>query len=91
MLDGRFNAFAARDDEWIVIGFKHRNPGMSFREIAYALIDGDLAYLSPSTVYKILKKHDLITPWNRTAWALPVPNVQRGPTKGGSRTSCTSG
>lgn len=46
---------------------------MSFREIAYALIDGDLAYLSPSTVYKILKKHDLITPWNRIAWASTRP------------------
>jgi len=53
------------DDEWIVIGFKRRNPRMSFREIAYTLIDQDMAYLSPSAVYRILKKHDLITPWNR--------------------------
>ena len=33
---------------------------MSFREIAYTLIDEDIAYLSPSTVYRILKKHELI-------------------------------
>jgi hypothetical protein len=66
LLDGRFNPMAIRDDdEWIVIGFKRRNPRMSFREIAYTLIDEDLAYLSPSAVYRILKKHDLITPWNR--------------------------
>jgi len=53
------------DDEWIVVGFKRRNPRMSFREIAYTLIDEDLAYLSPSAVYRILKKKDLIMQWNR--------------------------
>ena len=42
---------------------------ISFREIAYTLIDENLAYLSPSTVYRILKKHDLITPRNRKTWA----------------------
>ena len=48
-LDRRFNSSAVRDgDEWIVIGFKHRNPRMSHREIAYTLMDGDIAYLSPS-------------------------------------------
>ena len=48
IIDGRFNPMAIRnDDEWLVIGFKHRYPKMSFREIAYTLIDEDLAYLSP--------------------------------------------
>ena len=64
ILDGRFNPMAIRnDDEWIVIGYRNEHPAMSFREIAYTLIDGDLAYLSPSTVYRILKRHTLITPW----------------------------
>jgi predicted DNA-binding transcriptional regulator AlpA len=62
LLDGRFNPIAIRDDEWIVIGFKHRHPKMSFREIAYTLINDDITYLSPSTVYRILKRHDLIMP-----------------------------
>ena len=45
MLDGRFNPLAIRDDDgWIVMGFKHRNPKMSFREIAYTLIDEDLVF-----------------------------------------------
>ena len=30
--DGRFNTFAVRDDEWIVIGYKRRHPRMSHRE-----------------------------------------------------------
>ena len=74
ILDGRFNPMAIRnDDEWLVIGFKHRYPKMSFREIAYTLIDEDLAYLSPSTVYSILKRHDLITPWHRSVWESTKP------------------
>ena len=38
---------------------------MYFREIAYTLMDEDIAYFSPSTVYRILKKYDLITPWDQ--------------------------
>ena len=78
--DGRFNPMAIRnDDEWIVIGYKHKHPGMSFREIAYTLIDEDLAYLSPATVYRILKKNDLITPWNRITWASTRPEHAKSP------------
>ena len=79
LLDGRFNPFAAGDDEWIVIGYKHKHPGMSFREIAYTLMDVDLAYLSPATVYRILKKNDLITPWNRITWASTRPEHAKRP------------
>ena len=67
--DGRFNPLVVRDgDEWIVIGNRNEHPAMSFREIAYTLIDEDIAYLSPSTVYRILKKHNLITPWKHPVW-----------------------
>ena len=80
ILDGRFNPMAIRnDDEWLVIGFKHRYPKMSFREIAYTLIDEDLAYLSPSTVYSILKRHDLITPWNHPVWESTRPEHAKSP------------
>ncbi|MCL4341576.1 MAG: hypothetical protein M1431_05740 [Candidatus Thermoplasmatota archaeon] len=80
ILDGRFNPMAIRnDDEWLVIGLKHRYPKMSFREIAYTLIDEDLAYLSPSTVYSILKRHDLITPWNHPIWQSSRPEHSKTP------------
>ena len=78
-LDGGSSFFAAGDDEWIVIGYKHKHPGMSFREIAYALMDEDLAYLSPATVYRILKKNNLITPWNRITLASTRPDHARSP------------
>jgi len=80
LLDGRFNAMAIRnDDEWLVVGFKHRYPRMSFREIAYTLIDEDLAYLSPSAVYRILKKHNLITPWKHKTWESTRPEHAKSP------------
>ena len=80
LLDRRFNTMAIRnDDEWIVIGFKKQHPRMSFREIAYTLIDEDIAYLSPSTVYRILKKHDLITPWKHPVWESTRPDHAKHP------------
>jgi transposase InsO family protein len=63
--DNRFNPYAVRDEEWLVVGYRKSHPRMGFREITYAMIDEDIAYLSESTVYRILKKHDLITEWNR--------------------------
>ena len=77
MLDRRFNPFAAGNEEWIVTGYKRKHPGMSFREVAYSLIDEYLAYLSPSTVYNILKKHGLITKWKMPSWASTRPEKAR--------------
>jgi putative transposase len=80
ILDGRFNPLAVRDDdEWIVIGFKRQHTGTSFREIAYTLIDEDIAHLSPSTVYRIMKKHDLITPWKHPLWESTRPEHAKFP------------
>ena len=57
ILEERFIPFVVMDEEeWMVVRFKQRNPMISFREIAYTLIDENLAYFSPSTVYKILKR-----------------------------------
>ena len=52
---------------------------MSFREIAYTLIDEDITYLSPSTVYRILKRHDLITPWKHPVWESTRPEHAKSP------------
>ena len=79
LLDGRFNSYAVSNDEWVVIGYKRRHPAMSFREIAYTLMDEDIAYLSPSTVYRILKKNDLITPWKHPQWASTRPEHAKSP------------
>ena len=80
ILDERFNPLAVRDDdEWIVIGYRNEHPAMSFREIAYTLIDEDIAYLPPSTVYRILKRHSLIKPWKHPVWESTHPEHAKSP------------
>ena len=37
----------------------------SERELAWRMVDEDVAYLSPSTVYRILKGENLVCPWRR--------------------------
>ncbi|MCL4480612.1 MAG: hypothetical protein M1113_03895 [Candidatus Thermoplasmatota archaeon] len=61
-------------DELIVNGFKHQHPAMSFMEISCTMIDEDIAYLFPSALYRILWKHNLITPWNRPIWESTRPD-----------------
>ena len=51
-----------KDEGLRVLQYRYDHPKMSFRLLAYSMIDGDIAYLSPSEVYKILKKYELITP-----------------------------
>ena len=53
--DRRFNLYAVRDEEWIVVGYKKAHPKLGFRELAYAMIDEDIAYLSPSSFHNTEK------------------------------------
>ena len=53
--DKRFNPYAVRDEEWIVVGYKKAPPKLGFRKLAYAMIDEDVAYLSPSTFHSTEK------------------------------------
>jgi hypothetical protein len=53
--DRRFNPYAVRDEEWIVVGYSKVHPKLGFREITYAMIDRDIAYLSPSTFHSTEK------------------------------------
>ena len=51
-MDRRFNPFAMRDEEWLIVGFKMKYPNLGFREIAYVF---------PSTVSAALRRHGLVT------------------------------
>ena len=42
-----------------------RHPELRHRELAWRMVDEDVAYLSPSTVYRILKVENLVCPWRR--------------------------
>jgi len=40
-------------------------PRDGYRRLAWMMVDEDVVYLSPSTVYRILDKHDLLYRWKR--------------------------
>jgi putative transposase len=42
-----------------------KHPGIRHRELAWKMVDADVACLSPSTVYRILCADDLVCPWRR--------------------------
>ena len=42
-----------------------KHPGVRHRELAWKMVDDDAAYLSPSTVYRILCDEELVAPWRR--------------------------
>jgi len=50
-----------------VIAYARRQPELRHRELAWRMVDEDIACLSPSTVYRILKEADLVCPWRRRA------------------------
>ena len=42
-----------------------KHPGVRHRELAWKMVDDDVVYLSPSTVYRILCDEELVAPWRR--------------------------
>jgi len=58
---------ALSEEEQAVLAFARKHPELRHRELAWRMVDEDVAYLSPSTVYRILKAADLVCPWRRRA------------------------
>jgi putative transposase len=48
-----------------VVEYALRHPELRHRELAWRMVDEDVAYLSPSTIYRILKAKELVCPWRR--------------------------
>jgi len=42
-----------------------KHPELRHRELAWRMVDEDVAFVSPSTVYRILKGEELVCPWRR--------------------------
>lgn len=56
---------ATGEEKQAVRAYALKHPGIRHRELAWRMIDEEVAYLSPSTVYRILKAEDLVCPWRR--------------------------
>lgn len=56
---------ATNEEKRAVRTYALKHPGIRHRELAWRMVDEEVAYLSPSTVYRILKAEDLVCPWRR--------------------------
>jgi putative transposase len=55
-----------------VVEYAKAHPREGYRRLAWMMIDEDIVYLSPTGVYRILDKHDLLYRWKR-----PEPGLGR--------------
>jgi putative transposase len=59
-------AYEATDEEKRAVRiYALKHPGIRHRELAWRMVDEEVAFLSPSTVYRILKGENLVCPWRR--------------------------
>jgi putative transposase len=58
-----YEALAA--EKQAVLDYARKHPALRHRELAWRMVDEDVACLSPSTVYRILKEANLVCPWRR--------------------------
>lgn len=57
---------AVTPEEWAaVVAFKLQHPELRHRPLAWTMIDEDVAYMSASSVYRILSEEGLLQPWER--------------------------
>ena len=56
---------ALEEEKQAVRAFACRHTELRHRELAWRMIDEDVAYVSPSTVYRILREGNLVCPWKR--------------------------
>ena len=56
---------ALAEEKAAVLAYARKHPEVRHRELAWKMVDEEVAYLSPSTVYRILKAANLVCPWRR--------------------------
>jgi putative transposase len=58
---------ALAEEKQAVLAYARKHPELRHRELAWRMVDEDVACLSPSTVDRILKEANLVCPWRRRA------------------------
>ena len=56
---------ALAEEKQAVLNYARKHPELRHRELAGRMVDEDVACLSASTVYRILKEANLVCPWRR--------------------------
>jgi transposase InsO family protein len=52
------------DEKEAIISFAKDNPDEGYRRLTYMMLDKDIAAVSPSTTYRVLKQENLLNRWN---------------------------
>jgi transposase InsO family protein len=61
------------------VGYALAHPREGYRRLAWMMVDEDVAYLSPTSVYRILDDADLLYRWKRSRRAGERPAEPTGP------------
>ena len=56
---------ALKEEKQAVCDYALKHAEIRHRELVWRMVDEDVAYLSPSTVYRTLKERNLVCPWRR--------------------------
>jgi putative transposase len=56
---------ALPEEKEAVKAYALKHPEIRHRELAWRMVDDDVVYLSPSTVYRLLRRDELVCPWRR--------------------------
>lgn len=67
------------EEKEAVIGYALAHPREGYRRLAWMMVDADVAYLSPASVYRILQDADLLYRWKRSTRAGEKPAAPTQP------------
>ena len=67
------------EEEKAVVAYALEHPEEGYRTLAWMMVDKDVAYLCPSTVYRILDRHDLLYRWKRSVVVGTKPPKPQAP------------
>ena len=67
------------EEEQAVIDYALAHPQEGYRRLAWMMIDENVVCLSPSTVYRILDKHDLLYRWKKSVAVGNIPAKPKAP------------
>lgn len=67
------------EERGAVIAYALAHPKDGYRRLAWQMVDADVAYVSPSSVYRVLQEADLLYRWKRSQALGERPAAPRGP------------
>lgn len=54
------------EEEQAIVDYALAHPADGYRRLCWMMVDNDVAYVSPGTVYNVLSRHDLLYRWKRS-------------------------